>query len=454
MRAVIFSLATLSLASTLRPAVAENWAQFRGPGANGISTVKELPAEWTEGENVAWKVAIPGVAWSQPICWSDKIFLTTAMTDSQRKPRLGESGPGFSLFSRQGISRAFFGGGEPPDVTYRWKVLCLDGNTGNILWEKMAHEGRPSMPTHRSNTYASETPVTDGERLIVYFGMMGLYCYDLSGELLWSKQLSAYPMQYGWGTGSSPALWGDRVFVQCDTEKESFLMALDKLTGDELWRVTRDEKSNWSTPFVWKNTLRTELVTAGGKKIRAYQPDSGELIWEMEASGRCATTPVSDEEMLYVGSITRMTGSSGLLTAIRAGAGGDISLKGKETANSSVAWSVPRAAPPIASPLLYEGCLYVLSQHGGVVRCLDAKTGKQHYRQRLPRAAGFTSSPWASDGKVFCLDEQGQTFVLAAGPEFQVVATNKLDDMFWSSVAVVGDHLLLRGVVHLYCIGK
>jgi outer membrane protein assembly factor BamB len=447
-------LAVLLVVGVVPPVVAENWAQFRGPSANGVSVEEGLPSEWNEDNNIAWKVAIPGVAWSQPIAWDGKIFVTTAVTDDQEKPSGGQSGPGFSLFSRQGISRAFFGGGEPPDATYRWKVLCLDGATGEVLWEQLAREGRPTIPIHRSNTYASETPVTDGERLIAYFGMTGLYCLDLSGNLLWTKELGAHPMQYGWGTGSSPAILGDRVFVQCDNEKTSFLVALNIETGDELWRVARDERSNWSTPYLWNNKLRNELVTAGGNKTRSYDPNSGELLWEMDASGRCSTTPVADEQLLYVGSVTRNTGSSGVLAAVRAGATGDISLTGSESANSFVAWSIPRAAPPIASPLLYQGCLYILEQRGGVIKCLDALTGQQHYRQRLPRAVGFSASPWASDGKVFCLDEDGQTVVIKAGPELQIIATNRLDDMFWSSAAVVGERLLLRGVDHLYCIGK
>ncbi len=454
MRTGLPTFAALILVSLSRSVVAENWAQFRGPNANGISKGKELPTEWGVGTNIAWKVKLPGVGWSQPIVWGDQVFVTTAVTDTQEKPRGGQSGPGFSLFSARGISRAFFNGGGPPKVTYRWKVLCLNGSTGNVLWEQLIHEGRPNIPIHRSNTYASETPVTDGERLIVYLGMLGVYCFDLSGELLWTKELGSYPMQYGWGTGSSPALHGDRVFVQCDNEKASFLVALDKKTGDELWRVERDEKSNWSTPYIWRNKVRSELVTCGGNKIRSCRLDNGELLWEMNASGRCATTPVSDEELIYVGSIARTTGRSQLLAAIRAGATGDISLQGKETANSFVAWSVRRAAPPIASPLLFEGCLYVLEQHGGVIRCFDAKTGELHYRQRLPKATGFSSSPWSSHGKVFCLDEDGQTVVLKAGSEMQVVATNKLDEMFWSSAAVLGENLLLRGVDHLYCITK
>jgi outer membrane protein assembly factor BamB len=480
-------------------ATAGNWPGWRGPDGNGLSPEKKLPSEWGIDKNITWKVELPGAGWSQPIVWGDKIFVMTAVTDNQKKPHGGEFDPGFPIggFGPGGFGRdgggpgekprpegdtrpdggappdenarpkpegprpgfggppfGGFSGGDPPNVIYHWKVLCLDGATGKVLWEQTAREGKPRTPIQRNNTYASETPVTDGERLIAYFGMTGLYCYDMSGKLLWSKDIGAYPMQMGWGSGSSPVLLGDRVFVQCDNDKASFLVALDKKTGDELWRVARDEKSNWSTPYIWKNKQRTELVTAGGTKMRSYRPDNGELLWEMSGSGRTSITPVSDEKLLYVDSYDRMMGGRGALAAIRAGAAGDISLKGGETTNSFVAWSVPLNTYRVASPLLYEGCLYNLDQQSGVIRCFDAKTGTLHYRERLPGARGFTSSPWAGDGKVFCLDENGLTVVLQAGPKLQVVATNKLNETFWSSVAVVGENLLLRGVDHLYCITK
>ena len=452
MRRPILAVLILLLTLFSHVARAEDWAQFRGPNGDGVATAEKLPVQWGDDKNVSWKFKLPGYGWSQPVVCSDKIFVTTAEADKQKKPRGGQTGPGFRLFSREGLARAFGSGGEPPADTYRWIVICLDGNTGRVLWQQVARAGRPTMPIHRSNTYASETPTTDGERLFAYFGMTGLFCYDLSGNLLWSKELGTHGMQFGWGTGSSPIVDGERVFVQCDNEDASFLAALDKQTGEELWRVERDERSNWSTPYLWRNRLRVELVTAGGHKVRSYDPSHGELLWEMNASGRCATTPVADKELLYVGSVTRTAGTSGMLAAIRAGATGDVSLTGDETANAFVAWSVPRAAPQLASPLLYHGCLYTLKQQGGVISCYDAKAGQRHYRERLPGSVSFTASPWAHAGKVFCLDEEGQTVVLEAGPELKIVTVNKLDEMFWSSAAVVGERLLLRGVDHLYCI--
>jgi len=447
----------LIVASTL-PAIAGDWPGWRGPDGNGLSPEKKLPAEWGPDKNIAWKVALPGSGWSQAIVWDNKIFVTAAVTENQTKPKAGDfnpmataDGPASNGF---GFFRGFGPPSPPPDKIYLWKVICLDTTTGNVLWERTAREGKPRTTANRNNTYASETPVTDGERVIAYFGNTGLYCYDISGNLLWSKNLGAYPMQMGWGTGSSPVLYGDRVFIQCDNDKESFLVALDKKTGDQLWRLDRNEKSNWSTPYIWKNKQRTELITAGGSKLRSHNPENGEILWEMSGAGRNSLTPVGDQELLYADSVDRMMGRSGPIVAIRAGASGDISLKAGETSNAFVAWSSQVRTCRVASPLLYEGCLYMLDQQRGQVRCYDAKTGKEYYSDRLEGAKGFTSSPWANDGKVFCLDETGLTVVLKAGPKLQVVATNKLDDTFWSSIAVVGENLLLRGVDHLYCITK
>ena len=424
------------------------------PGANinGVAVETRLPVAWGPGQQIAWKVSLPGVGWSQPIVWGDKIFVTTAESDKQVKPDPKNTGPGFGGFA------SLFSAGElslkPPDVHYRWTVLCLDVATGNVVWEQVAHEGRPTVRIHANNTYASETPATDGERLIAYFGMMGVYCYDLSGELLWSKDLGTYPTQFGWGTGSSPLLFGDLVYIQCDNDEASFLVALDKKSGEIAWRLEREEKTNWSTPYIWRNRMRTELITAGGSQMRSYDPKTGELLWSMKGSGRTATTPVGDDELLYVDSYDRLTGGNGVFAAIRSGASGDISLNATDTGNAHIAWSIRIKGYRTASPLLSQDCLYILEQNGGIVRCLNAKTGEEHYRKRLPGAAGFTASPIASGGKVYCVDKNCRTTVIEAGPELRAFATSDLDEMCWASPAVAGEQLLIRTVDHLYAIGQ
>jgi outer membrane protein assembly factor BamB len=342
-----------------------------------------------------------------------------------------------------------------PNKIYHWQVVCLDRNTGKVLWSQQALEGKPRIPIQQSNTYASETPVSDGQRVYAYFGMHGLYCFDFDGKQLWKKDFGAYPTVMGQGPASSPVLDGERLYLQIDNEEKSFLVAVNAETGDELWRVPRDERTNHSSPVVWKNKDRSELVTSGSHKVRSYDPATGKVLWELEIGGRCYSSPVGDADMLYVGSESGMGmngGGGGGLYAVKAGASGDITLKEHETSNAGVAWSTSRGGPEKASPLIYQGHLYVLRTNGGVLTCYDKTTGKQIYRQRIPGAAAFWTSPWAAEGKIFCLDDAGTTHVLDAGPEFKVLGTNKLNELFWASAAVADGSIYLRGVDNLYCI--
>jgi len=430
----------------------DSWSQFRGPRGDGIATNAAMPVEWSAEQRLKWKVKLPGVGWSQPIVWGDRVFITAAATDNQDKPSPEKGGPGLGGFNFGGGSAGGFLDLDPPEASYRWQVHCLDARSGEVHWTQTAREGRPTIHIHPNNTYASETPVTDGERVIALFGMTGLYCYDLEGRPLWRKELAAYPTQFGWGTASSPLLWEDRVFVVCDNDQESFLAALDKRTGMELWRVARDEKSNWSTPYLWKNQLRSELVIAGGGMMRSYDPASGEPLWEMKGQGRASSTPVGDDTLLYVDSADRLTGIRGRVHAIKAGAKGDISVARKENSNEFVAWSANLSASRLASPLLLENRLYVLEQ-SAIIHCFDAATGEELERQRLPGANGFVASPLAAGGRIYCLDQSGKTLVLRPGEKLQVLAANQLNEMCWSSPAVAGHRLLIRGVEHLYCIG-
>lgn len=522
MKARLF-LATWTIALLAAPfALAGDWPQFRGPGANGVVGEKSLPTEWSKDKNIAWKVNVPGVAWSSPIVWGDRIYVTTAITENQPKPRSGGGYGGGGRFGRRGgpgggerpdgptdrrpdapardnpgADRATdpergpdaappakqpdepnpsgdrspggprrgpggfrpggpggpggFGRSGPPNAVYKWQVLCLDRNTGQTIWSQTAAEHKPAIPTHSTNTYASETPVTDGERVYAYFGMTGLYCYDSGGKLLWKKDLGAYPMMMGWGTGSSPILAGDLLVIQCDNEQKSFLVAFDKNSGEEKWRDERDERSTWATPYLWKNKVRTEIVTAGGKKARSYDPATGKILWELSGiSGRCAATPVGDDEMVYFGTGGGM--GVGPLVAVKAGASGDIPLSSAKSEGGAIAWVAPNGGPPMASPLLYQGLLYVFDQRGGVLSCYNAKTGEVAYKQRIPGATGFTASPWAAEGKIYCTDGDGVTHVLQSGPEFKVLAKNPLEEMCWSSPALADGTLFLRTVDNLYCI--
>jgi outer membrane protein assembly factor BamB len=472
MRTRLFIALTL-LASCL-PATGrgEDWPQFRGPNGSATAAESRLPAEWATDKNVAWKVKLPGYGWSSPIVWGDKVFVTTADSEKQQKP---SGGFGFGGGGPGGFGR----GPRAPDAVYRWEVYCLSAADGKVLWKQTAAERKPAIPKNPTNTYATETPVTDGERVYAYFGMTGVFCYDLAGKLLWQVDLGAYSMAMGNGTGSSPALDGGRLFIQCDNEDRSFLVALDAKTGKELWRTPRPERTNWCTPLIWKNTQRTEVVCVGSSRARAYDRATGKQLWELGGlGGQNKATPVASADLLYVGSGGGPVGFGGgpgtfkggppgggrfggrgegmgggrPLVAVKPGASGDITLKEGSQSNDGVAWSLPQAGPATPSPLLYGEYLYVLADRGGLVTCHEAKTGKQVYKERIPGARGFTSSPLACDGKVYCLDDAGTMHVLQAGPEFKVLGKNAVGEMCWSSPAVAGGALFLRTVDHLYCI--
>jgi outer membrane protein assembly factor BamB len=284
---VAAGLAVLGLAAVGRGA---DWPQFRGPNGSATATGTALPSEWGTDKNVAWKAEVPGYGWSSPIVWGDKVFVTTAVSDKQQKPTGGFGGGGAGGFGRQ----------RPPDVVYKWEVYCLNAADGKVLWKQTAAEQKPTVGKHNTNTYATETPVTDGERVYAYFGMTGVFCYDLAGKFVWKKDLGSYPILHG--TGSSPALDGGRLFIQCDNDQKSFLAALDAKTGKELWRVSRPERTGWSTPLVWKNKERTEVVCVGSPRVRSYDPATGKQLWELAGmSGQSKASPVASAELLYVG---------------------------------------------------------------------------------------------------------------------------------------------------------
>jgi outer membrane protein assembly factor BamB len=423
---------------TVATTLAADWTQFRGPNASANSTDKGLPVEWGPDKNVVWKVTIPGYGWSSPIVWGDKVFVTTAVSDNQAKPT-------GSANWRDGFN-------GKADAVYQWEVHCLRAGDGTLVWKRTAARRKPTYAANSSNTYASETPVTDGERVYAFFGETGLFCFDDAGNQLWHKDLGVYPTFGSHGTGASPVLDGERLFLQCDNEEKSFLVALEAKTGKELWRMARTERTGWSTPLVWKNKARTEVVCLGSKQVLSYDPATGKLLWQLGGmSAQCFGSPVGDSDLLYAGTGGQLGGGRPLF-AVKAGASGDITLKPGTTANEGVAWYLPQAGPLVATPLLYEGHLYVLEQNLGLVSCYDARTGKQVYRERLPQARGFLASPWACAGKVFCLDEDGQTFVLQAGPEYKLLGRNTVGERCWASPALAGDALFLRTIDHLYCL--
>lgn len=409
-----------------------HWPQYRGAQADGLAKGATLPDTWSETENVVWKADLPGWGWSSPVIWGDKVFVTSAVGEQPLpRPKVGGY-PGGHL--------------QQTDV-HRWMIYCLDFNTGKIIWEREAHRGVPPQLRHPRNSYASETPVVDGERVYAYFANVGLFCYDLNGEKLWDQRWPAYPMRDGWGTASSPVLHGDRIFIQNDNDQESFLLALDKRTGKQLWRVARQEKSTWSTPYVWEHQLRTELVTIGSNKIRSYDLD-GQLLWELSGtSGLVSLTPVAKHGLLYVGAGYHY----GPLYAVRPGASGDITLGNDETSNKWIAWSQPRGASIHPCFLISGERLYVLFD-AGLFACSNALTGEEIFpRKRLNTGGGrFYASPWSYNGKIFLLNEDGTTWVVEDGPEFKVLRKNSLGDVTWATPAIARGSLFIRTYASLY----
>jgi outer membrane protein assembly factor BamB len=428
----------------------DNWPRFRGNEGGVAADNPSLPDVWDSSQNIAWKIDVPGRSWSSPVIWGDHIFVTTAINTVETDKLL----PVSAYIARSNGGTATFRDITTPAAPHRWLVYDIDFKTGRIRWEREVGRETPSQPRHQKNSYASETPVTDGESVYVYFGNVGLFALDMNGTLRWSKPMATLKMQTGLGPASSPVLDDRHIYIVNDNEERSFIAAYDKVTGAEVWRVDRKESGNWTTPFVWKNERRTEIVTAGTGGVRSYDVD-GKLLWQLTGMSMFAIpSPIVANGLLYV---TSGYPADSLRPAysIRPGATGDISLKPNETANEYIVWSHSTLGPFHPSPLVYRGCYYTL-QDRGILSCNDPQTGKEVYpRQRVSQdATTFTASPWAYNGKVFALSEDGDTYVIQAGPEFKVLGKNSLNEMALATPAVANGSLIIRTAAKLYRIGR
>ena len=433
--AALFALLTTSLA----PTQTKNWPQFRGPNVDGLGEGATLPESWSTTENVAWVTSIPGIGWSSPIVWGDHVFLTTVVNSGQQDPPK----PGYYL-------------GDWPASTapHRWMVYDIDYVSGKVRWAQEVGSTPPGKAKHLKNSYASETPVTDGERVYVYFANLGLFALDFAGKPAWSKPIGPFKTRNNWGSGASPVLHQGRIYIVNDNDEQSFLAAYDARTGQEIWKVDRKEGTNWSTPFVWQNELRTEIVTSGSDRVRSYDL-SGKLLWEFSGMSTISIpTPFDRFGLLYI--------SSGYVGdalrpayAIRPGASGDISLKQGETSNTHIVWSSPTGAPYNPTPVIHGDTYYTLFDRG-FFTSHDAKTGKEIYpRQRITsEASGFTSSPWAYNGHIFAMSEEGDAYVIQAGTEFKVLRKNSLNEMTLATPAIARGSLFVRTASKLYRLTK
>jgi outer membrane protein assembly factor BamB len=452
-------------AATTEAATPVNWPQFRGAGGSGVADASTLPTRWSATENVAWVADVPGHGWSSPVVWRDQVFVTSAVNTGRFKAgSTGIYGNDYAAeLTRQGLSddevlkrvvaRDIELSNEAEEVSYQ--VFALDARTGKVAWQREAHRGKPFGGRHRKNTYASETPATDGERLYVSFGgNVGLFCYSLDGTLLWKRTWTPQPIYLDFGTASSPVVHEGRVYQMHDTEGESFLVALDAKTGKDVWTVSRTGldagrvKSSWATPLVWENDGRTEIVTVGKGLVISYGTD-GQELWRLQGMTQSTPSPIAGEGLLFAGS-----GSQGEekrpLFAIKPGAKGDISSAEDQPANPSIGWFLPRFSAYTSSPLLYRGRVYAVNDNG-VLQVADAKTGKEIYKARVGGGGStFSSSPLASAGRIYMLSEDGDTFVVEAGDVYREVAKNSLGEMSLATPAADADSLYVRTQTKLY----
>ena len=476
---VAITLANTDSAATARaetPTRAENWPHWRGPLENGSSSTADPPLTWSEEENVRWKVEIPGRGGSTPIVWGDRVFVLSALpvgpaaepeTESaatpaaaeeprdataepapQRGDRDGRGGRGDrgGRGGRGGRPRfGGFGGNARPTQMHQFLVIAYDRHSGEKIWQTVATEQVPHEPGHGTNTFASSSPVTDGQHLFVNFGSRGVYCLDLDGNLVWKRDLGQMQTRAQFGEAASPALHGNRLVVPWDHEGQSFLTALDTATGEPVWKVDRDERTTWATPLITEHEGQAQVIT-NGSIVRSYSLDSGELLWQ--CGGQVENpipSPVRIDDQVIC-----MTGYRGnAIYAIRLDARGDVAD------TDSVAWTRFDAAPYVASPALHDGRLYFTKSRDGIFSSVDAVTGESVIsQQRLTAIRSIYASPVAAQDRVYVTGREGTTVVLRHGPEFEILATNQLDDGLDASPALVGDRIYLRGEKHLYCIGE
>lgn len=424
------------------PLLADDWPRFRGAGGDSVVPDNEgLPLTWSTEENVQWVADVPGYGWSSPIVADGKVFVTAVVADEENtKPSKG-------LYLGKGVR-------DPGKGVHHWMVHCFDLQTGKRLWQYEAHVGQPVVPRHPKSTYAAETPATDGKHLYVLFGDLGLFCFGFDGALRWSRMIDPKRTFFDYGAASSPVVHDGQVFVVYDNLEESWIRSYGAASGEIRWEQPRDETHSWATPLVWKNDQRTELVVPGKNRNRSYTLE-GELIWEFDGqmSNLVIPSPFAAHGMCYIAS--GYIGDAHRPTfAIRPGAEGDITPEGDFTDSRFIEWYQPTASSYNPSQIVYGDYLYTLYDQG-FLTCHNALTGEEVYgKQRFSPAGSFTASPLAYNGHLLCVSEDGLTYVVKAGPEFELVGTNPLDELCLASPSAVDDKLLIRTASKLYCLSK
>ncbi|MCZ6651974.1 MAG: PQQ-like beta-propeller repeat protein [Planctomycetota bacterium] len=413
-----------------------NWHQWRGPQANGVSKTATPPTRWGEGKNIRWKVAIDGKGSSTPIIWDDKVFLLTAIDTGKVDPSLPKP--------EDQPERVF--GIKFPNTVHEFVVLCLDRDSGQVLWRRTATHSIPHEGHHGDNDFASGSPTTDGERLYCWFGSAGLFCYDLTGKKLWERDLGKIFMGASLGEGCSPVVHDGKLVIVRDQQRQSYVEVLDAKTGETRWKADRDEPNAWATPIIVDHSGKTQIITSASNMVRSYDLDDGRIIWQCSGlTGNVIPSPVVDGDVVYC--VSGYRGSA--LYALPLSATGDISN------SDDIVWSKRRGTPYVPSPLLYDGMLYFNQSNRAILSCLDSETGDTILeRTRLSGISNIYASPVGADERIYVTGRSGTTLVLLRSKELKVLATNKLDDPIDASPALAGNQLFLRGSKFLYCIAE
>ena len=450
-REVVASRAIVRRGATPAPALPQatsaegSWPSFRGPHASGVADGQDLPDHWNgkTGENIRWRTPIPGLAHSSPVVWGHRIFVTSAISsrpDATFKP--GLYGDGDSSEDRS---------------PHKWVLYAIDKRTGKVEWERVAFEGVPRERRHIKSTYASASPATDGRIVVAWFGSQGVHAYDVAGRPLWSVDLGRVDMgaydipSYEWGPASSPIIWNDLVLLQCDTQTDAFVLALNARTGETVWKTAREELPSWGTPTVVTAASGPELVTNGSKFIRGYDVRTGAELWRLGGSSKItAPTPVMGGGVIIVTSGRRPEKP---LYAVRPGARGDITLGKGNASSAAIAWSRAGRGTYMPTPLIYDGLVYALN-NDGVFDAYDVQTGQEIYRHRLKHlGSGFSASPVAADGRIYLSNEDGEIIVIAAGREFREIATNSMGELLMATPALSDGVMYVRSPAALSAIG-
>ena len=425
---------------------AGSWPSFRGPQASGTAEGQHLPDRWdaVTGENILWRTPIPGLAHSSPVVCGQLIFVTSAVS----------SNPNATF--RPGL----YGEGDASDDRsyHRWMIFAIDRPSGKIRWKRVAYEGRPVDKRHVKSTYASSTPVTDGRIVVAWFGSQGVYAYDVNGNFLWKVDLGRLDMgaydipTFEWGPASSPIIWNGLVILQCDTQTDSFILALKAETGETVWKTERDELPSWGTPTVVTTSAGPELVTNASNFIRGYDPRTGKELWRLGPSSKItAPTPIFGDDVFVV-----VSGRSPErpIFVVRPGARGDLTLPDGKAHSEAIAWSRTGRGSYMPTPLIYDGLLYVLANNG-ILDAYNLQTGEEVYRQRLPLiGSGFSASPVAADGKVYLSNEDGEMLVIAAGPTFAHIATNSMGELLMATPALSDGVMYVRSSASVFAIAR